>query len=85
MSDPVETNQPTNVAVVGRIPFDDEDSVYCYEGVTIKQAIAMFNADIYADDGREDAAEVIQKEGRSTFITRVLVSETPIRMAEIPA
>lgn len=72
-------------AVIGRIPGDDEDSVYTYENVTRIEAKVQFAKDIYNDGesssgAAEDHMEAIFREhGGYVFINQVLSSDSPIK------
>ena len=74
-------------AVIGRIPGDDEDSCYTYENVTRKQAVKLFEKDIY-NDGESSAGEVadvreyaFKCHGVTVFINHVLSSDSAIEIA----
>jgi hypothetical protein len=65
-----------NIAIIGRIPFDDEDSFYSYKGLSRAEAIEAFKEEIYETASRPipkgENAEVV-------FVNHVLVSDSPIR------
>ncbi len=64
----------SNYAVIGRIPFDDEDTCLTYNNVTRETAVERFHADM----GVKPAAE----EGEPTcYINHVLVSKSRIKDA----
>ena len=72
-------------AVVGRIPFDDEDSIHFYE--TDEEAPPLFewfSSDIYYESNRNDVKEVARDHGciHGVYITSVLVSDSPIKFYE---
>jgi hypothetical protein len=67
-------------AVIGRIPFDDEDSCYIYDNVTRDEAVDQFEADIYEDSGRDDQEETTEREGSAVYISHVLFSESEIKL-----
>ena len=72
-------------AVVGRIPFDDEDSIYFFEADEEGPPLfEWFASDIYYDSSRNDATEVSIDHGckHGVFITSVLVSDSPIKFYE---
>lgn len=58
----------THLAVVGRVEFDDEDSVLLYEHLTADAAEAAFLVDMR--EGRDASATV--------YINYVLTSDAPI-------
>lgn len=70
------------IAISGRIPEDDEDSCYIYEGISVAKAKARFGKDIYADTGlgKEEMAENTSEFGESVFINTILVSESEIKV-----
>jgi len=68
-------------AIIGAIPFDDEDSVYIYEAATEEEAKERFEKDIYQDALREDQKQVEKETGVSVYINQVLESDTEIRVA----
>lgn len=79
MSDYIKSNW----AVVGRILFDDEDTVMSYSLCTRSEACDQFEEDMIASSGR--TREQLMKElnqGDDTFliINHVLRSDTPIEI-----
>lgn len=69
------------IAVTGRIPGDDEDRTFVFEGMTRAEAITQFEDEIYATEKSPEAsrADVLAEHGRAVFLTSVLVSDAPIR------
>lgn len=69
----------TYYAVIGRIPFDDEDSIMFYESDEENPPLAeWFELDMYTEDDRGDMEEVHREHGTTVFITAVLKSASPI-------
>lgn len=71
------------IAVIGRIPFDDEDSMYCFENMTMEDAMFAFSAAIYSDTYSDECVEEVREQnakehGIDVFINHILVSESPI-------
>lgn len=67
------------VAVQGRIPFDDDDSILIFENCTREEACQQFSDAMY--NGDEEAREAdIRKHGSDygVFIIAVLASNSPI-------
>jgi hypothetical protein len=79
---PVQMDQTDTqcFAVAGRIPFDDEDSVYCYNNCTRDEAEERFAKDIYNDADRDDEDHVAEENGTAVYINAVLTSKTPIQL-----
>ena len=65
-------------AVIGRIPFDDEDSIYCCKAATESEAIAHFLIKIVEDSEFTTMAELKKRHGNAPFINAVLISNSPI-------
>ena len=69
----------TYYAVIGRIPFDDEDSIMFYESDEENPPLEeWFERDMYDDAGRDDMEEVRAENGATVYITAVLKSASPI-------
>jgi hypothetical protein len=70
------------VAVVGRIPGDDEDSCIVYECESAEAAIDAFRQDMHDDnfDDDEDRLNVIEQYGDDLYVTHTLTSESPITL-----
>jgi len=73
----------SNWAIIGRIPFDDENSIYCYVDMTLAEAEAEFRADILRDsditddDQNEDHIEM--EDGKPVvYLMEALRSDSPI-------
>jgi hypothetical protein len=68
-------------AVTGRIPGDDEDSIYVVRAVSRGTAIDAFEEALWEYElDREARQEELEREvGRHTFINSVVVSDTPIK------
>lgn len=66
--------------VIGRIPFDDEDSCYAFAAKSREEAVEMFDDALYQDSGLDEGCRTrnIQAHGCSVFINHVLVSDGPI-------
>ena len=77
MSDPIKYK---HIVVIGRIPEDDEDSVYMFTDLTEQEARDAFVESIYEDlFDEEKTPEVVEEQwGDSCFINCILASETPI-------
>lgn len=69
-------------AVIGRIPFDDEDSCHTFTAKSREEAIEMFSDAIYEDTGLDEDCRThnIEVHGghNGVFVSHVLVSDTPI-------
>ena len=69
----------TYYAVIGRIPFDDDDSILFYESDEPNPPIEeWFERDMYDAEGRDDMEEVYREHGTTVFITAILKSAAPI-------
>lgn len=70
----------SNWAIIGRIPFDEEDTCFCYNKCTEAEALEQFEADMIAADGR--TKEQILQEGNGEdmvcFVNTILRSDRPI-------
>jgi hypothetical protein len=69
-------------AVVGRIPGDDEDSVYLFQGdsMTPEELTSIFAEKIYYSNNRTDQNEIYNSWGTEVFINHILSSESPIEI-----
>lgn len=70
-----ENQAHKSIAVVGRIPFDDEDSIFVFENVTELQAQDLFIEAIYKAANIPDPGE---ESDERIFINAILTSESPI-------
>jgi len=68
------------VAVVGRIPHDDEDSCYIFEDMTRAEAAQAFEDVMYAEDGNQNPDQVEKENGSTVYINHILVSDSPITL-----
>ena len=68
-----------HVAVIGRIPEDDEDTCLFYSDITEAGADRAFKRDIYEIDGRKPK-DVLKGYSVTHFVTRMLSSETPFNI-----
>ena len=71
----------TYYAVIGRIPFDDEDSIMFYETDDHNPPLAeWFERDLFEESNRTDQAEVRTECGAdyACFITHIVSSETEL-------
>lgn len=78
-----EEEKMASVAVIGRIPFDEEDSVHVFSDVTEEQAIALFRQTLYEEQGDYRTAadfddEDDQHNEQEIYITAVLGSDSEI-------
>ncbi|QOX80811.1 hypothetical protein FY034_17460 (plasmid) [Trichlorobacter lovleyi] len=65
------------MAIIGRVPGDDEDSCYVYENMSESEALKAFEIEIYQDS--TDTPDLIEKEhGVTIFHNMTLVSDSPI-------
>lgn len=70
-----------HIAIIGRIPFDDEDTCLFYEYMTVDEAIRAFSDEMYEDveDGESLRKFNFDEAGElGVYINHVLVSETYI-------
>lgn len=66
-----------SIAIIGRVPGDDEDSCYVYENMSESEALKAFEIEVYEDS--TDTPELIEKEhGVTIFHNMTLVSDSPI-------
>ena len=75
--------KPKYWAVTGRIPGDDEDSVYLCETTSRAVAVRHFDRSIWDDVStpesyRADRARCRKQYGDTTYINSVMSSDTPI-------
>lgn len=69
----------THYAVIGRIPFDDEDSIMFYDSDEENPPLAeWFERDTYDAEGREDMEEVRAECGAAVHLAAILKSDTEI-------
>lgn len=71
----------TYYAVIGRIPFDDEDSIMFYESDEENPPLAeWFEHDLFEEAGRDDMAEARKEFGGdyAVYITHIVTSQTPL-------
>lgn len=69
----------TYYAVIGRIPFDDEDSIEFYETDEPDPPLSeWFERDLFEESNRDDQEEVRKQCGAdyAVFITHILSSKT---------
>ncbi len=66
-----------HIAVIGRIPGQDDDSCLLLRDLTVDEAKEAFAIDIYEDSG-EDPEEVEEVTGHRVYISHILTSESPI-------
>lgn len=77
MSDPIKYK---HIVAIGRIPEDDEDSVYMFTDLTEQEAREAFVVSIYDDLGDDEKTpELVEEQwGVPCYINCILASETPI-------
>ena len=74
------------IAVVGRIPYDDDDSCLLYEQLTEEQARIEFAKQMfeerYGEKAEEEQKTAIAQHGGDlgVYITHVLASQSPIEI-----
>ncbi len=68
------------LAVIGRVPGDDEDSIYLFENKTLTQASKAFEMHLYDDCPEETPTQVRKDWGESCYITQILVSDAEIEI-----
>lgn len=69
-----------HIAVIGRIPEDDEDSIYFFTDLTEIEARSAFEKAIYDDIcGDKTPSEVEEQWGVSCYINAILASDSKIR------
>lgn len=75
-----ESKEYKHIVVIGRIPEDDEDSVYIFTNLTEQEARNAFVESIYGDlfDDEKTPEKVEEQWGVSCFITCILASDTEI-------
>lgn len=67
------------LAVTGRIPEDDEDSVYTFENMTKDEARKAFEKALYADDYSDKTPKQVRKDwGLACYLGWVFTSDSPI-------
>lgn len=71
------------IAVIGREPFDDEDSCCIYQNMTREEAIEAFEIEMYEsypEEQRQDRRDAHEaQDGATVYINQVLVSDSLIR------
>lgn len=67
-------------AVTGRIPGDDEDTLYVFHVATLNEAMDAFAEAIWEDemDAEVSRDAVIREYGQPAFLNSVVVSDSPI-------
>lgn len=70
-----------HIVVIGRIPEDDEDSVYMFTDLTESEAREAFVGAIYGDqyDEEKTPERVEEQWGVSCYINCILASDTEIK------
>ena len=68
------------IAVIGRLPGDDEDSMILFENMTRQQAEQAFEEEMYEDeiDATEKYNRNCLEPGCAVFINHILTSDSPI-------
>lgn len=71
-------------AVIGRIPYDDEDTCHVFQAASRQEAMGLFADRMYEDAFGEDREANIANHGGDlgVFINHILVSASEIREAE---
>ena len=70
-----------SIAVVGRIPYDDEDTAIVYDNTTTVKARREFVSDMYNGTDKS-RADVRRQNGVDIYIQQVLVSDSLIMPVE---
>ena len=67
-------------AVIGRIPFDDEDTCHIFKASSIEEAMEMFADEMYENDPGEDRERNIKTHGcdLGVYINQILLSDSEI-------
>lgn len=66
-----------NIAVIGRIPGDDEDSCYIFPVENAAEAMELFEQAIY-EDAAEDPEQIEKDYGAKVYHTHLLRSDSEI-------
>lgn len=66
------------IAVIGRIPGDDEDTLLTFEHTTVEDAKANFADAMWDMDDKTYRETVFAEHGTDIFINHILVSESPM-------
>lgn len=66
-----------NIAVIGRIPGDDEDTCFIFPVEHVEEALDLFEEAIY-EDAAEDPEQIEMSHGAKVFHTHVLRSDSEI-------
>lgn len=67
-----------SIVIIGRIPFDDEDSCCSCQNMTKAEACDAFVAQVYQDAGRTDQDEVAKDAGSPVIVNYILHSASLI-------
>lgn len=71
----------SNYAIVGRIPYDEEDTIFCYDGVTEEEALERFEEDMISVSNRtREQLEAAYGEDNFLYVNCILVSDFPIKV-----
>lgn len=68
-----------SIAVIGRIPGDDEDTCFIFPVECVEEALALFEEAIY-EDAAEDPEQIEKDHGAKVFHTHVLRSDSEIEL-----
>lgn len=69
-----------HLVVIGRVPEDDEDSIYSFQNLTEPQARKAFERAIYGDLADEKSPAQTRRDwGISCYINLILTSDTEIQ------
>lgn len=82
--------QHKHIAVIGRIPHDDEDSCFIFNNMTLDESYQAFSDAIYKkmlSDSEPTALEACCQDNiaqeapdRDVYITHVIVSDAPMKI-----
>lgn len=64
--------------IIGRIPGDDEDTVYTCRAANRSEAESLFEAEMHANVTLDELDAITRANGMNLYINWVLASETPI-------
>ena len=64
--------------IIGRIPGDDEDTVYVCRAENRSEAESMFEAEMHASATLDELDTIARIHGTNLYTNWVLASETPI-------
>jgi len=74
------TKRYKHLALIGRIPFDDEDSCYIFQDKNLDEATEAFVQQIYEDSGRDDRERVKKRQAAKSSFFIPSLQNKPLKL-----